>query len=609
MGMNLSTFRTDEPFLQAMLGSIGDGAIQLPDFQRGWVWDDAHIRALVASVSQSYPIGAVMLLETGGDGVRFKPRVLEGVDQPPRIVDPKQLILDGQQRLTSLFLALESKKAVPTKTEKGEDIERFYYLNMKVCLDGDADRLDAVIGVPPSRIVAHDFGREIDLDLSSREKEFEQGMFPLALVFDAGGYSAWTIGFREHFANAPQKSQFLNQFQQDIWLPFQQYKLPVIELLAGTPKEAVCQVFEKVNTGGVTLSVFELMTATYAAEPGDFRLRLDWETREEKLAQHDVLEGIDATSFLTAVTLLTTYRRSLEAGSAVSCKRRDVLKMPLEDYRLNADGVQNGFVSAARFLAREKVFDSKGLPYTTQLIPLAAICAVLGPRFEQDPVRRKLSRWYWSGVFGELYGGANETRFAFDVPEVLRWIEGGEEPRTVRGATFSPLRLLSLQTRLSAAYKGLMAILMQGGSPDFLSGDPIEVTTYFDLAIDIHHIFPRAYCEDRRLPRAKWNSVVNKAPLAAITHRVIGGRAPSLYLPAIEKRCAMPSTRLDEILRGHQIEPALLRTDNFDPFILRRASRLLDLIEAAMGKAIPGRAAEDVIAAFGGAVNTESTAL
>ena len=94
-----------------------------------------------------------------------------------------------------------------------------------------------------------------------------------------------------------------------------------------------------------------------------------------------------------------------------------------------------------------------------------------------------------------LYGGANEGRYAFDVSEVLAWIDGGAEPRTVKEANFSPMRLLSLQTRLSAVYKGVMALLLELGAHDFRNGDPLDITNYYDVAVDIHHIFPRAHCE------------------------------------------------------------------------------------------------------------------
>jgi hypothetical protein len=136
----------------------------------------------------------------------------------------------------------------------------------------------------------------------------------------------------------------------------------------------------------------------------------------------------------------------------VGCKRKDILKLTLDDYEAYASSVEEGFARAARFLSREHVYDTKSLPYHTQLLPLSVICAELGVDFEKDPVRQKLAPWYWCGVFGELYGGANEARYAFDIPEVLAWLKGdGAEPRTIQHANFAPVRLLSLQTRLSAA--------------------------------------------------------------------------------------------------------------------------------------------------------------
>jgi uncharacterized protein with ParB-like and HNH nuclease domain len=75
-----STFRSNEPSLSEVLGKIHEGVIQLPDFQRGCVWDEDHIRSLLASISLSYPVGAIMQLETGGDSVRFQPRLIAGVE-------------------------------------------------------------------------------------------------------------------------------------------------------------------------------------------------------------------------------------------------------------------------------------------------------------------------------------------------------------------------------------------------------------------------------------------------------------------------------------------------------------------------------------------------
>jgi len=594
-----STFKSGEPSLPDILREINDGKVQLPDFQRGWVWDDDHIASLIASISLSYPIGAVMLLQTGGDGVQFQPRPIQGV-QITNDTKPEYLILDGQQRMTSLYLAISSGNAVPTTTNKGKGIERYYYLDILKSLDPNEDRLDAVSSVPANKMVKSDFGRKIDLDLTTQEKEFSQCYFPLKVFFDQTAYSAWRRGFQKMFRNDEDKLDLFDSFEAEVVNRFQSYRVPTIELLRDTPKEAVCQVFEKVNMGGVTLTVFELVTAMFAAE--NYNLREDWDRRKERIHEQDVLKGMDSTAFLTAVTLLTTYQRNKEdAAKPVSCKRKDVLKLNLEDYKKNADTVEDGLKKAARFLAREKIFDSRTLPYSTQLIPLSVICSLLRNNFEIDTIRRNLAQWFWCGVFGELYGGANETRFGMDVPDFMAWIDGRDQPRTIRDSGFSPTRLLSMQSRLSAAYKGLMALLMKAGSNDFLSGDPIEITTYFDLAIDIHHIFPKAYCENK-YKRSLWNSSVNKAPLSSKTNRIIGGKAPSVYLNNIEKQSDMESTRLDEILKTHKIAPDLIRSDEFENFIRDRASKILDLIEASMDKKISGRDSDEVIHEYGDAL-------
>ncbi len=92
-----STFKSNEPSLPDILREIQCRQIQLPDFQRGWIWDDDHIVSLIASVSLSYPIGSVMLLETGGDGVQFQPSPIQGVKLHNKIA-PDHLILNRQQR-------------------------------------------------------------------------------------------------------------------------------------------------------------------------------------------------------------------------------------------------------------------------------------------------------------------------------------------------------------------------------------------------------------------------------------------------------------------------------------------------------------------------------
>ncbi|MGH8226521.1 MAG: GmrSD restriction endonuclease domain-containing protein [Steroidobacteraceae bacterium] len=586
-----ASFDSTKTPLYDLLGRADSGKLQLPDFQRGWVWDDERIRSLLASVSVSFPIGAVMLLETGGEHIRFKPRPLAGTHARLREVAPETLILDGQQRLTSLYQALKSQVVVETKDAKGKPIRRWYYLDMKQAVIQDDDREDAVLSVPEDR-QAKAFGGEITLDVTTPEREYAADLFPVNCIFDS---AEWRQAYSEHWKFDRDKMRLFNDFEREVIKRFEQYQVPVIELKKQTPKEAVCLVFERVNTGGVALSVFELLTASFAAD--DFQLRDDWNAREQRLkGRHPVLRGLQSDDFLQAVSLLVTQTRrrdALAAGSAsdkapgISCKRKDILKLEVADWQTWAERVEVGFVRAARFLYGQKIFKARDLPYRTQLVPLAAMFVDLGKDGETEGARQKIARWYWCGVLGELYGGAIESRFARDLPEVVAMVRGeATVPITIQESSFQPNRLLTLRTRNSSAYKGLYALLMRNGGRDFRTGEPIEAQTFFDDKVDIHHIFPEKWCKTTGIEPDTYNSVINKTALAARTNRQIGGRAPSLYLPAVEKAAGIGTERMDEILRSHCIAPNELRADRFWEFYAARAETLLQRIEAATGKTI-----------------------
>lgn len=601
-----STFKSNDTPVSEILRSIEKGTIQLPDFQRGWVWDDNRIKALIASISNSYPVGALMFLEySEGGNVRFKYRPFTGATA---IHNPEVLVLDGQQRMTSIFNALFSRQAVLTRTDKNKEIKRFYYLDIDRCLNSTTDRVDAIISVPEDKIVRSNFGRDIELNLSTRENECKNNMFPLNIVHDSIEAQMWMNDYQKYYNYNPVILGKYAQFFAEILVPIQSYKVPVITLSKDTPKEAVCQVFENVNTGGVSLTVFELITATFAAD--NFELRKDWEKRYKKLIEKSALSAsnqkdailsvVSSTDFLTAITLLHRYYVKINGGEAISCKKKDVLKLSLSEYQLYADVLTEGFIQAASFLKEQRIFSARDLPYSTQLIPLAVIFSILKTRTQDSTIKEKISIWYWCGVFGEMYGGANETRYANDVGGMIEWINGGNEPDTVQRAYFQPTRLLSLQTRLSAAYKGVMALILKEGCLDFISGSAMDFTVYLDENTDIHHIFPRAYCEAKQFNKTKWNSIVNKTPLFARTNRIIGGNAPSDYLMKIEKSNHVVRTNLDHYIKTHKIDVIELRNNNFDEFFIKRAKSLLGLISEAMSKSIPNLNGEDVIAGFGG---------
>ncbi|MCB1079150.1 MAG: DUF262 domain-containing protein, partial [Verrucomicrobiae bacterium] len=547
-------------------------------------------------IGRSFPVGAVMLLDTGGE-VKFQVRPVENVDLPTPLPDADQLILDGQQRLTSLTQVLALDKPVKTFDEKKKAIQRYYYIDIELALQ--EGRLDeAFFAVDTDRQIKSDFGRKVDLDLSTRELECKQMMFPCREILNS---DSWEESLQEHAAD---KFGTYMQFRKQVLTAFRNYLLPVIALGKTTSKEAVCLVFEKVNTGGVSLTVFELITASFAAE--GFNLRDNWfgsklrkvQGRAERLKKEPLLEPIENTDFIQAITLLQTYEKrqaDIAAGktgkaiSAVSAKRVSMLGLQLADYHEWADQVEAGFKLAAKFLRKECFFAARDLPYRTQIVPLAAVLTHLKERWLEPKIYDKLSQWFWCGVLGELYGGAVETRVANDLEELLAWFKDDSSiPRTVYEAAFQPNRLNTLRSRNSAAYKGLNILVLREGAKDFFWKAEVQELDTEDVNLDIHHIFPKQWCEDAGIDRKVYDSIINKTPISYKANRMIGKKAPSDYLAAIQthKQVQIGDEGMDEILSSHRIEPSLLRADDFEAFMSARSASLLKLVEQAMGKTI-----------------------
>ncbi|MAE69800.1 MAG: hypothetical protein CME06_04950 [Gemmatimonadetes bacterium] len=596
----MATFDSTKTRLAVLLDEIEAGKIQLPDFQRGWVWDDEHIRSLLVSIARAFPIGAVMLLENGGD-TRFKVRPVEGIDTSATGEDVEKLILDGQQRLTSLTQVLKLNTPVQTKDNKKRLIERYYYIDIELALEGPQSYEDAIISVDSQKTQRTNFGRDITLDLSTPEKEYENFYFPCSQILNS---DTWEEGLNTF--DSSKFPQYMD-FRKNVLSVFRNYDVPVIELKKDNRKEAVCLVFEKVNTGGVPLSVFELVTATYAAD--GVNMRDEWygnpkesvEGLSKWLGRQRMLKDIQPTDFLQGLSLLYSFERRKEDVAAgktgkqitgVSAKRESVLALPLEAYQRLRDPLRDGFWLAAKFLRKESFFSKRDLPYRTQLVPLACILALLGDRWLEQSVYNRLSQWFWCGVLGELYGGAVETRMALDLQEMIAWIDGSDaEPATVRDANFQPARLDTLRSRNSAAYKGIHVLIQRNGAVDWFWKTTIrdlDETDWEENKLDIHHIFPKDWCQKRSIEPRRFNSILNKTPISYKANRMIGGKAPSEYIQQLQthKSVQLDDGEMDELLVTHCLDTGLLRNDDYDGFVEARRKTLVEHISGVMGKPV-----------------------
>lgn len=598
-------FDSSKENLRRLLEAVEAQSLQLPDFQRDWVWDEDGIRKLLVSIVRGFPVGAVLTLEVGGS-VNFLARPLSPLASNG--ISPKEFLLDGQQRLTSLFQSLYLDKPVHTRTAKGLEVDRLFFADLATACDLNSNPEDWIVMTRGDAIETKDFGRTIIRDYSTAEKQYAAHMFPLNRVFRE---HEWMFGYRSYWHSRGGDVHETDQaLFRSILRPIQSYEMPIIRLSRANSREAICTVFEKVNTGGKKLDAFELLTAIYAAD--DFNLRADWLGQRNEKGRldrirgnektHDVCAKLASTDFLQACTALWTMDRRAEAEAAgktakelppVTVRREAMLSLPLTEYKSRADAVEQGYLQAKRFLSARKIIWHRDVPYPSQLITLAGVFSRLPQKERTATADAKLGHWFWASVFGELYAGSVETRIARDIPELLAWLrDDNAVPATIGDAVFRIDRLDTMRSRLSAAYKGVSARLMDCGARDFISGEPFQIMSLFKEDVDIHHVFPRKWCEDRTIAPAIYDSIVNKSPLSKLSNIRIGGEAPSDYLRRIEDKDGIEPSELDAILRSHLIDPAILRANDFGAFLDARREALARLIEDAMKRPVVRGAAE-----------------
>lgn len=586
----ISTFDITKEALPDLLLRIAQGKVQIPDLQRSFCWSDELVIELLASISLGWPIGSIMLLEQGNAEWSFRPRSVEGVHLDQSI-HPTHLILDGQQRTTTLYMTLFSNRPVRIKSKRTPKLlDRWYYIDIAKALNPALDRVSAIASLNQNRIKTGFGVGGILVDCSTPEKEYEFSIFPISRVFQ---YAQWRQNYSKYWNYDPTKLELIDRFEREVIKRFEHYQVPVIQLKAELPKPAVCRVFEKTNTQGTELNFFDLATACFASD--DFSLRHDWIAKEQQFKKQSVLQSVRDTDYLACVTLVATYFRRQQALVSetppkklpgVACGRDEVLSLTLKEYQAYSEKAASGYELAARFLHGQKILGAEDLPYQIQLVALAAILTVVGHPHEQ--MRSKLEQWFWCGACCELYTSWHETRAARDMQEVPDWLlNGGTLPTTIRDANFSETRLLTLHQRRGAVYKSISALLRQHGAIDFATGEALFDVKFFNDPIESHHIFPVAYCKRQGITSAQYNCLVNRTPLSQLSNQKIGGHAPSQYLKTLVDQ-GIARSRLDTILRSHLIEPDTLWSDDFEAFLSARTEALLALVNQAMGKAPAG---------------------
>lgn len=512
--------------IRKVLEQVQSGQLRIPAFQRGFVWDADRVAYLMDSIHKGYPFGALILWRTKQQ--LNTERDLGPFTLPPREAEfPVDYVLDGQQRLTSIFGVFQTD----IKANSGHDTSwtKVYY----------------------------DFEAEKDLQESQfyallDDQVDPERHFPVNTLFDVSAYRLATEKL------TPARIEEIDHVQAI----FKEATIPV-QMIETDDRAKVAIVFERVNRLGVELDIFQLLSAWTWSEEFDL---------QEKFA--DLAEELKPFGFAAVgedSNLLLRCCSAIIGGDATSS---GLLALNGAEVRDRFDEITNGIKGAVDFLRTNlHVEKLDNLPYPTQIVPLAVYFAVQDGRSVglTDDQREQLVRWFWRSSFARRFSAGVLRNLNRDVAEALKL--KNSEPSTLADIPWSVDREFFIDTRFtvsSVTTKTFILLLAQQNPLTFVSGSRVSlasVLSHYNRK-EFHHLNPQKYLKSHGSDSADINRLANFAIISAADNKILGGVAPSRY------KTKMPPRKIDEILES-ALCPQSLFDDNYNQFLKDRSELLL----------------------------------
>lgn len=521
--------------LKELLNQIHTGETVLPDFQRDFVWDANATTELILSIAQNYPAGSLLRIRNTQN--LFAYREFQGAP-PINGKRPTYLILDGQQRLTSLYQAFYG----------AGDIR--YFIHIRKLLDGK-DIEDSIFNLKVDKAIIYE-------SLDTQAKEL---VLPLSILKNGSGeFTKWLLAVASRLASGQEQINIQDKLLmiQTAWIQtVDDYRFPVVTLTDSTSAEAVCTIFETLNRTGVKLGPYELLTARYWHQGLNLRqLWADAKTKTPIILDYSV----EPYYVMQVISLL--------AKEKPSCKRADVMDLKKNDIEKWWDPAILGLFKALELLQQQcGVLAAGYLPYNTIIIPMAAILAKIMVSEIHGPLlgvaKDKVCQWFWCSVFGQKYESSPNSQSALDFSQVVDWIIGGSTPESVKQFVFDPHSLRETTGRQRAIYRGTLCLVLRRGTKDFHSNDILTLELIKKNNVDDHHIFPDAFLEKKGIEKRLRDCVLNHTLIDRETNQRINARSPQIYMTEIReawnKECE--EEKFEELLHSH-----LLPTGADSPF-------------------------------------------
>lgn len=525
---------------EALFIEIDSGQIKLPMFQREFVWDKEQSAKLIDSILKGYPIGTFILWKTKETLRSIKDVGNHKLPDTPK-GDYAQYILDGQQRITSLYAI---RKGIRITKDKKEIDYRDIYVNLDYDSRNDEQIVTSQKDSNKVYVSVHDLLTKKMGDLFKKV-----GIDKADLVEDyktkLTTYDFATITIKDY------------------------------------PIDIACDVFSRINTGGKPLTVFEIMVAMTYDETKNFDLALKYD---------ELLNGSDEiNNSLTKAKFETipaaTVLQAVSAITVGSIRAKDILKIRREKFIANWDPMVSSMFTAVDFIRTKlHVSVSQLLPYASLLIPFTYFFYKNGnkrPTEVQSTLLRQF--FYWVGL-NSRYSGSTETKIAEDLKKINAILK--ERNPTYPADELEVSAENIAETWFSAGTSNVKTILCL-----FASHKPRNFDDNSDVILDnsnlkiassrnYHHFFPKAYI-NKHYKGHEPNLIANITLIDAASNNKIRAKAPSFYVDGFKKANSKLTSSLKSHLIGSPKDFGIVG-DDYDRFILKRSAAIAAALNEAL---------------------------
>lgn len=532
-----------------LIDGVAEGKIQIPPFQRSFVWESKDIKDLLDSIYRGYPIGSFIFWITRkklprsrsiGNIELEKKEFLSGTEI--------SYVIDGQQRITSLFAAI-----------KGAEIS--------------GNTLSFLFDLRSKRFIVS--SRASKADQSTIENDINNLQITIENIFieSRAEYNALARKYPDEYA----------EILDNLHGRFSGYRFPVIkvidqeEVTADEDSEAIKQVvdmFSRINEKGKKLTVVAKMVARCWGEGFDLS-----ESFENFYSQNKELENIREQTLLQAVSSVLNHKKS---------RSKDILNTNISKLESEWDEIIKSFLIAVEFVKTKlRVKNLTYLPFDAILVPLTYLFH--RNKMLDNETTQVVEKWFWKVCLSNRYDSTVESKLeedcdAFD--EVLK----GEVPEFNFLIDWEQLEnnLIAQRYNLRNAFvKTVLSLYSYAEPKDLTDGREVKFEGLFSgyYKHNLHHIFPQAYLRKNHAESVdNFDSIVNIMLIPAITNLDILDKAPSVYFNDLKSK----NENLDEILQHHYIgslaDSGLLEND-FNKFLLYRARQIVTAFRARTGLA------------------------